>query len=363
MASNKNQHFVPRCYLRPFTINAANLAINLFNIDRLKFIERAAVKHQCSGDYFYGQSDKLESAMQLTESAYASALREILLPGYSLTDSHRVLLRRFWLFQHLRTEAASMRSVEMAEATNSVIGLEAESFRLGIKEAVQFAMKTFAEEMHAVDDLKICLVRNRTRTPFITSDDPAPLTNRWQLGNKRTKGLSFGVHSAGAIILLPLSPSVLCLGYDGDVYSVPHEAGWVEARRDADISAFNRHQFLNCRANVFVRDSADALLVQDAFSEAAPLRPKARYVINYAVLDAHEGNSTRYRVVDPALAGDHEEAIVHSQTIHAHPILWPRQISWRSKGAVFTNDTGLGYVRHAGTLKKTRQVFRKETPN
>jgi len=55
MATNKNQHFVPRCYLRPFTLDSANVAINLFNIDRMKFVERAPVKHQCSRDYFYGR--------------------------------------------------------------------------------------------------------------------------------------------------------------------------------------------------------------------------------------------------------------------------------------------------------------------
>lgn len=77
MATNKNQHFVPRCYLRPFTTDSANVSINLFNIDRLKFIERASVKHQCSGDYFYGEDLALERAIQFTESTYAAALRDI----------------------------------------------------------------------------------------------------------------------------------------------------------------------------------------------------------------------------------------------------------------------------------------------
>jgi hypothetical protein len=92
MATNKNQHFVPRCYLRPFTIDFANTAINLFNIDRLKFIERVPVKHQCSGDYFYGEDLALEEAIQFTESTYGAALRDIFKPGHRLTDSHRDLL-------------------------------------------------------------------------------------------------------------------------------------------------------------------------------------------------------------------------------------------------------------------------------
>jgi hypothetical protein len=55
MASNKNQHFVPRCYLRAFTCNGENRMINLFNIDRRVCIEGAPVKHQCSGAISMGK--------------------------------------------------------------------------------------------------------------------------------------------------------------------------------------------------------------------------------------------------------------------------------------------------------------------
>jgi len=92
MATNKNQHFVPRCYLRPFTLDSANVAINLFNIDRMKFVERAPVKHQCSRDYFYGEDPALEKALQAEEGLYAAAARDILTPDYTLTDTHRAVL-------------------------------------------------------------------------------------------------------------------------------------------------------------------------------------------------------------------------------------------------------------------------------
>ena len=56
MASNKNQHFVPRCYLREFTHKSENKAITVYNIDRKKCIPKAPVKNQCSKDYFYGKT-------------------------------------------------------------------------------------------------------------------------------------------------------------------------------------------------------------------------------------------------------------------------------------------------------------------
>lgn len=361
MASNKNQHFVPRCYLRPFTIDAGNVAINIVNIDRQRLIEGAPVKHQCSGDYFYGTDPVLEGAIQATETGYAAALRQIFAPGFSLTQAHRLLLCRFWLFQHLRTKSASLRAVEMAQATEAVVGTEIPNFRLGIKEAVRMSMQVFAEEMRIVDDLRMVLIRNRTGTPFVTSDDPAILANRWFTESARTRGKSFGIHSAGALAMLPLSPYVLCLGYDGDVYSIPHEAGWVDVRSDKDIEALNQHQLLNCRANIFVRDAGHGEYVAHAFQRIKGRRPTARHTIQYAVLDHRDGGYARYRVIDRNEAKEHQEAMIHTQTNQAVPDSWPRQISYRQRGAVFTNDTGLGFVRALQAVQHPEQAFRKES--
>jgi hypothetical protein len=357
MATNKNQHFVPRCYLRPFTVDCANKAINLFNIDRLKFIEHAPVKNQCSGDYFYGKDSALDKALQATEVTYGKVLQDILRPGNKLTDSHRDFLRRFWLLQFMRTDAASRRAVEMNAAMGDIIGIDVSDFRYGIREAVQTAMQVFVEQMNLVDDLKICLFKNRTSIPFVTSDDPAVATNRWYLGDRRTKGRSFGLRSAGNLLLLPLSPRVLCLGYDGDVYSVPHKSGWVDVRHDRDVEALNQHQFLNCWANIFVHDSAYSRKVYDTFCSIASIRPKERHIIHYAVLDRHEGDFKRYRLIDPDRGGDHQEALVHIQKVYAQPSTWPMQLGWRSRGVVFTNGTGIGYVRRAWAKG---QGFRKE---
>lgn len=360
MATNKNQHFVPRCYLRPFTVDGADAAINLYNIDRQKMMRMAPVKNQCSGDYFYGKDDQLESAIQHLEGGYAGALRSISEPGYTLSDQHRRILKLFWLLQHLRTEEASRRVIEMNEGLRKTAGIKDGSFRLEIREAVQIAMRTFADAIHSVSDLKVCLLRNRTQVPFVTSDDPAILTNRWYLQSPKTKGMSFGIGSAGNIFALPLSPVVLCLGYDGDVYSVPHKNGWVDVRQHSDVEALNQHQFLNCRANIFVKDADDAQLVHDSFVEAAPLRPAQRHRIHYAVRDRSEGGYTRYVVVDPANAEGHQEALIHMQTVYPAPSSWPHLLAWRHKGSVFTNGTGVGYVRRNRAQYNSEPAFWRE---
>jgi hypothetical protein len=98
------------------------------------------------------------------------------------------------------------------------------------------------------------------------------------LTEMRTQGRSFGLGAAGVIMLLPLSPKLLCLGYDGDVYRVRHDRGMIDVRRGCDIASFNQHQILNCCANLVVKDAEHYRVVHESFAEAAKNRPKNRYI-------------------------------------------------------------------------------------
>lgn len=360
MASNKNQHFVPRCYLKAFTKQQEGTAINVFNLDRNRFIADAPVKSQCSRDYFYGKNEQLEKAIQGVEGAYASVLKSLQAPRTELTVLHKTVLRRFWLLQHIRTEAASRRSVEMAAESDRAAAVEAFAFRNGIREAVHVAMRIYADMMGAIDDLKVCLIRNRSAVPFVTSDDPAVLTNRWYLEDRRANGRSFGLQSSGALALLPLTPDTLCIAYDGDVYSMPHERGWVEVRSAADVRAINQHQYLNCFANVYVHDLAHTDEVRTASEAATSRRLESRHAVHIAILDESQGNYSRYRVVTPAEAID-REALIHSEVLFPRPTAWPAVLRWRPGGSVYTNGTGIKHIRKAWAVNlPTRRGFWRE---
>ncbi|HDR9585095.1 TPA: DUF4238 domain-containing protein [Burkholderia stabilis] len=361
MATNKNQHFVPRCHLRPFTVNSGNAAINVFNLDRKTLIPNAPVKNQCSKDYFYGTDETLERAIQLIESGYGRALSDLLSNNRSLTDDNKTIFRMFWIFQHLRTEAAAKRAVAMIDVFRDAAEVSAEEFSFGIKEAVQMACQNFAGSMHELDDLKFCIFKNKSKVPFITSDNPAVLTNKWQLDRKQTSGLSFGIGSAGMMALLPLTPRLLLIGYDGDVYSVPNVNGIVDIKNDRDAIALNRHQFLQCAANVYTHDAAHKDALAKHYSEIENTRPKSRHIVHYAQFDCNIGQHTRYAVVSKDEMDKTKQALIHQQTIHPHPGIWPSQIQIRRNGAVYTNGSGMGYVRlsHAHS---PYTPFRKERP-
>jgi hypothetical protein len=347
MAAYKNQHFVPRSYLRAFSLDGAGDAINLFNIHRKIGVQNAALKHQCSRNFFYGEDLRLEKLLQISEGLYASMLRAIRSEDYQLAERDRILLRHFCYLQRCRTEAAAKRgALFVSEFSDVAFGEDVPpSWKIAMRDAIALAMYSFATTRHVIDDLKVCLVRNQTNHPFITSDDPVIATNRWYLQSDIAKGMSFGVGKAGALFMAPLTPFSMCILYDGDVYSLQNTGGWIVADRPSDVDALNQHQYLNCVANLYFADWSTRSQIENDFSACEHLRPTKRHEVITAVLHEEDEWGQRFRVVDNRSLVREGAALVHVRGINPKPNKWPSFIKLRSKPIIFSNGTGTGFVR------------------
>lgn len=336
MATNKNQHFVPRCYLRAFTTGGDNKTINIFNIDHARYIAGAPVRSQCSGDYFYGQDQRLEDAIRHVEGTYDAEARSLVAGCNTLNRQAAFVLRSFWVLQHLRTEAASKRSAHMTRQLADAIG-EGDDFAVSIKEAVLLAMNFYVDQLRCTDDLDICVVRNVSGVPFITSDDPAVLTNRWHFHRQWHLTRSFGLGSTGMIGLLPLSEDLLCVLYDPELYELASVDGFVETASSEDVAMLNEHQILNCHANLYARYASEQSLRSEV-QRVAARRVYPRTQLTYAVRDGGDDTHARYRVVDGRASEPHDDAIVHSRQVYAEPSGWPSFIRWRHRGYFFVPE-------------------------
>jgi hypothetical protein len=81
MADHKNQHFVPRVLLRPFTKNAEDKSINLYNIRADRLIPDAPVKGQCARHYWYGEDGQLEALLGKLEGMFGLARGRVIAAG------------------------------------------------------------------------------------------------------------------------------------------------------------------------------------------------------------------------------------------------------------------------------------------
>lgn len=72
MSNQKNQHFVPKVYLKQFS--ADGKSIELCIKKSLEFIPKAAIKNQSSSNYFYGKDLKLPLSMQIKHYILETAI-------------------------------------------------------------------------------------------------------------------------------------------------------------------------------------------------------------------------------------------------------------------------------------------------
>lgn len=353
MADNKNQHFVPKAHLKPFSVDGGGKAIHLFNLDRDRAIPNAPVRNQCSSDYFYGQAPQLEAAIQSVEGSYGQMLARVLPDGAAPGALDQTVLRRFILLQHLRTEAAAASASQVMAAMAQLPGVlpPGEDFdvKKAMRVAVEEAMLMYARQMRMVDDLRVTVIRNESRTPFITSDDPAVLTNRWHLQNPKGRHRPFSLKHAGLVMLLPLSPRVLAMLHDPDVYTVAHRQGVVTIDHDGDADALNAHQVLNCAANVFFQDWAHRERIAEAVRGAARDRPERRHRTTYAVQDRVVGEHTRYAVasLDEINPESGRKVLIHTEALRPRPARWPKFLTVRRDARALDNGTRTGFVRRA----------------
>lgn len=344
--------------MRPFTLSGEGLAINLFNFARRRAVPKVPVKSQCSADYFYGKDLHYERRLQLFEGLYSEGVKRISAPGYALANGDRELFLSFWVIQHLRTEAASRAFAAMSNEMVETTGVP-EDYRMSIEQAVQIAMGMVPEMVQVVSDLKVCLLRNRSKVDFFTSDDPAIYTNRWFLRPGHERLGAPGLTKSGALCLLPLTPRHYFLAYDGDVYSMPVKSGWVDVRRDVDARMLNEQQLLTAMENVYFHEFDDAEAIAAAFDKVSVRRLPARHRLNHAVLESDDGQSQLFRQTSAEEARMHDHALIHSEKLYPRPSGWPDFIRWRIGAVTYSNGSGLGYLRAAHACSTSTRAFQR----
>ena len=354
MAQYKNQHFVPKAHFRPFSIEDRGQALNIYLITKDRPVFGAPVKGQCARPYLYGRDGRLERTLSQIEGRYGEFISRLSEERCSLGESDRWLLRYFTLLQSYRTaEQIELGFARMSDMMNFFRESEERhgniwdsNQNLTREHVMTDLMLAFSEQMQerVLDDLKVTIVRNRTGRDFVTSDDPAVTTNRWLLQKQRVN--TFGSNAAGLLLFMPLGPRHLALMYDPAVYSVSARSpGLVELHREADVHAFNVHQYMRAVSAIYFRNREDASLVASEFKAAAPYRPKFWDRFTVAKMAEQTETHTRYEVGEPNDIAGEDAVLFHLAREWPKPPCWPSVIKYRQNAHGFTR--GRVIVRRA----------------
>jgi len=265
MTKKKNQHFVPRFYLKNFSLKAQRKEINIYNISSRKYIRGGSLKGQASKNYFYGRDLEIENLFQELESKSAELINTIInkhsLPQID-TGEYQTLLEFIILLLGRTVYAAEEIQEIENKCKDTVLSVDknfmSETERLPeitLTESVQESLKAIILYFPLVTDLRWKIIANETDQPFITSDNPVVLYNQF-LESRKKYGNNVGLASKGLQIFLPLSPKLVLALFDQDVYRMGSRRGiCINTNSDLDVTALNSLQIINSNNHVYFNEN------------------------------------------------------------------------------------------------------------
>jgi hypothetical protein len=363
----KSQHFVPQCYLRPFSTDANRRSTALYNFRLGRCEGGASIKNQCAKDFFYDRTGATDAVLGGYEGRYAEVVRRLTSDNFN-PDEVLPFLRYFSYLQYLRTEAmARQQAAALTEMADFVFENDPEGREWATIDPSTIpreSVASFISTMPYLSGLHDCIVVNQTNSPFITSDNPAVIVNRFHVQRQGNNRGGAGLINSGFMLLLPLSPRALFVSYDHGVYGV--ELGkrrTVSAQRKRDIEALNALQILKSSENLYFDSEEHADYVMGLVNKYRPLRPAAWYRWSFAVERELQPSSEfqSFGVVSTPAEFRTGNGLMHMQSISVNPGIWCSLFSFRSKPKFWDTKSGAGLVR-SPHLMYLRNMMREPSP-
>jgi hypothetical protein len=212
-------------------------------------------------------------------------------------------------------------------------------------------MRFYADTRHLIQDLAICVLRNKTKHDFITSDDPSLMTNRFHFQRLLTS--TFGLASAGTQFFMPVSPKLAVVAYDKGVYTVVDKIGdFADVTKVDDVRAINELQYLNASENIYFSNWSERDRLLSEIQDAATNRTDRWTTISVLVPDGSTERGQRYRHGTDLEVADAKRRLFVSSSIFPRPKRWCSRFSFRNPLKAYSNGSGAGWVRQKEFLER-----------
>jgi len=354
----KYQHFVPQCYLRSFSIDQNCRAVALYNIRSGTSANGVSIKRQCAKDYFYDQNGKIEAEFTGYEGKYAEVLRHVIASTGGALEDDLLFLRNFAYLQFLRTEAmAKHLALMMSDMADFLFDNDPEGRAWATINPITIPGKSIANFISTkafLGDLCDCIVVNDTKTPFITSDNPAVILNRFHVQKQGQQYGGAGLLSSGVMLVMPLTPRLLFASYDKGVYRVNLEMGSsLRARRNRDVEALNALQVVRAFENLYFDKIDHAEYVRTLLCQYSSRRPTVWHKWIYAVQKEKDiqGEFDCFREVNTPEEFRAGKGLMMHKSVSVNPGIWCSLFPVRHKPKYFDTKSELGPVRSENLLR------------
>jgi hypothetical protein len=307
----REHHFVPQFYLRSFSDDGRR--IHLLNLAKNLHVPLASIKHQCSKRGIHDFNPAAEGALAQLEGSAAAILRTVIadqsLANLSELDLGHLSL--FVLLQRSRTLAAASDHDQLTDWLAKMVlaskadeaGVDLNTVKVRDKYPLAQELGVAASIFPMVLDLSWHLIVNNTAEEFLTSDNPVIVHNQF------AEAVSYigvdGWGCRGIQAFLPISPVLMLLLYDGDVYQLSGQKERKSGLSTESVVSLNKFQMLNASSNVYFRDGgiADVVRCRAPHIDADRKKPRVRFVRTKPVARGNDTYSeliSHYRPLLPA---------------------------------------------------------------
>lgn len=293
MGKRKKHHYIPKFYLKRFSINYEGKTIGLYNYKSKIFIQNAPLKHQACEDYLYGTDDKVEADLAKLEGIIANFFNhwtdeKILIPPPEDTNGFH-FLKIFILYQKYRTpQAGKDTELLMDQAFKAYLQVsnpeKYESYKDGKlvhENAALLSLLYAGDKVKLLNFLSCKFIVNLSELSFITSDSPIIMYNQL-LEDKGIYTGATALVAKGLQIFYPIHPRLMICLFDPKIYNCGEDGKACASTEDVDdVHQLNTLQYLCSNSQMFFDETITQQYIEHIIEESKSDKKESRHFSEY----------------------------------------------------------------------------------
>ncbi|MGK7392615.1 MAG: DUF4238 domain-containing protein [Candidatus Cyclobacteriaceae bacterium M2_1C_046] len=290
MAKKKRHHYIPRFYLKRFSVNGEGKFIGLFNHRSNLFFSKAPLRHQAYENFLYGQEDEIENALANIEETIARFFyywteERQLFPPPPETNGFKIL-KQFILYQAFRVPKSGMSMMDSLNESMKVflgefdpqLADKIKGHRLSHENPVLLSFLHSTEYEHLLNFLDYKFLVNLSPLSFITSDAPIIFYN--QLMEKADTYMgSTALVAKGLQLFYPIHPRLMICLFDPKIYNFGKGCKNCYGTESwAEVHQLNGLQLINSKSQVFFDDTVSEEYISLLMNKFSDYRGSGKHI-------------------------------------------------------------------------------------
>lgn len=265
-----NQHYVPRFYMKNFSIikgsgRREKALISFYQFDDQLLKQNIPTKSICYKDYFYGEDGKIEKDFANKETRWANVIQSIINSDkYNLDKEQERQIKEFAIFQYCRTLAMHnynkdmISEIQQGLLTDKFPDADKEVMRELVSEKIEKevmiadTIEMCEEFVEEINDLSISIIKFDTTEKLITSDMPVIMINPFD-----SSKVGFSV--VGIVIFFPISPDIIVMIYDSKIYK--NFDNYMTISHEQDVINLNKYQLISAEERIMAKETNELLML------------------------------------------------------------------------------------------------------